>query len=1458
MKSVIYSALLVFLLISLPVGAATIFVPDDAATIQAGVDAADAGDTVLVADGDYNGNGNVNITVSEPIILMSENGPADCFIDCAPNDASNAIELQQAIELNGFTIVGADTGIIVRNANDANILNCVVSGSSVHGLFITGCLRLVIANTTSSENVCNAAQQGIGMRAENSDGTVTDCIFADNTTLGSGAGVWCGASDFVFENCEFSGNTATLYGGGLYIGTTSVCQITNCLVSGNSAADVDLNDGHGGGLALIDANTQLTVDGCMFVDNSSERSGGGLYISGAECTMVNSFIINNVVTRSGGGLLMFTTATGTFFNNVFNNNSAGIDGGGVSVAGNSQAEVGNCTFSNNTAGTIANNGMGGGIYMGSGTTTTILNSIIWGNQSDTGDQEYGQNATRINILNTCVETGVDPNNWQNVGGNTVQNIIDENPAFDRADDNPNWGVNGFFIEPNSPCVDAGDDDADVYELDTHTTQANLEVDQAEVDLGFHYDPVWFRNFGRLFGQVVDAANNEPLADVFIETNLDQDAETNNQGFWEIADAEPGNFNITATLNGYVPRTIRNLNVAAGRELRVNFRLERIVSRLHGLVIDAVSNEPLEDVQISTSNNQQTVTDDEGIWAIEDAVAGRFDITASLQDYLPVTRRNLVLQEGGDLAINFQLSQGMGRLFGTVIDAADQSPIENALVETSIGQDALTDADGNWEIAEAIAAPFDITASFDGFESQTIADQMLQPDGELEFNFELMAPRISIDLDEIAVEMNVEDQINVDIQVTNPGGAALQWNAHTRIRGGNGIDPWEMRASGDPIEGLHGVVWAGDWFYASMTTENGNKIVVLSPDGDILGSFIQPSAGGGTMLDLAWDGEYIWGSGEFWIFGFTPDGRERARFRGVGDINVGLAWDTDNEWLWASSALEADPIRSFNRRGDRQTAINNPGLDITGLAYWANDPDGHNLYVFYNPDEGGLGVGKMNTANGNFMNVGILNPEGGGVAAGATITNSFFPMNDVFISVAATEEGGRVDVWQLAASQSWMSFAPAQGVIQPGGSQGITFTFNSTGALDGLYEGEFVIDHNAIGGQEVLPVRMLVIEEPTHTTKTINLASNWNLISMNLQPDNENIGFLVSDLANSHELIMVKDQFGKFYLPSRNGFTNMGNWSVETGYWILMNSPQPLALTGTTVRSDQPIQLEAGWQIVAYYPRLAMSPQDAFATVEDNLVLAKDGSGRFYSSEWDFNSLEMCRIGKGYIVNMTDADELVWVGGNGMVPLRGAPRRPTAEPEFYPVLFSTSSDMSLLAILPENASGELGVWSGDQLVGSGVIKDGRCGIAVRGEDLMTSDIDGASSGDALTITWWNNNHLVSNLDLELLQGDLVYETNAFTVLEIQEADIPQEFAIFSTYPNPFNSKTTIRYNLTEESRVTLTVYDLFGREVAQLTDDVMSAGNHAIVYNAEHQASGVYFVKLKCGEGVQTIKTLLLR
>ena len=79
---------------------------------------------------------------------------------------------------------------------------------------------------------------------------------------------------------------------------------------------------------------------------------------------------------------------------------------------------------------------------------------------------------------------------------------------------------------------------------------------------------------------------------------------------------------------------------------------------------------------------------------------------------------------------------------------------------------------------------------------------------------------------------------------------------------------------------------------------------------------------------------------------------------------------------------------------------------------------------------------------------------------------------------------------------------------------------------------------------------------------------------------------------------------------------------------------------------------------------------------------------------------------------------------------------------------------------------------------------------------------------------------------------------------QAALMPASFKMFANYPNPFNLSTVIRYQLPERAQVSLAIYNLRGREVARLVEEVQPAGGHQVRWEARGLPSGVYFCQLE--------------
>jgi subtilisin family serine protease len=92
--------------------------------------------------------------------------------------------------------------------------------------------------------------------------------------------------------------------------------------------------------------------------------------------------------------------------------------------------------------------------------------------------------------------------------------------------------------------------------------------------------------------------------------------------------------------------------------------------------------------------------------------------------------------------------------------------------------------------------------------------------------------------------------------------------------------------------------------------------------------------------------------------------------------------------------------------------------------------------------------------------------------------------------------------------------------------------------------------------------------------------------------------------------------------------------------------------------------------------------------------------------------------------------------------------------------------------------------------------------------------------------------------------------------IQQVELPNYYSLSQNYPNPFNPVTSIKYTIPKAGLVTLKVYDITGREVATLVNEVKEVGVYNIEFDATNLASGVYFYRLESGD-FRAIKKMML-
>ncbi|RJP76724.1 MAG: hypothetical protein C4524_09650 [Candidatus Zixiibacteriota bacterium] len=171
-------------------GAAVIRVPADQPTIQAGLNAAAAGDTVLVAPGLYSGSGNYDLDFAgRDLVLLSENGPDETIIDCQYNGRGFYFHTNEtaAAVVDGFAVrhgyAFGGAGINVENAGPT-IRRCIFSDSqsATQG----GGIHVAFGNPSfihCAVHNCFAAEGG-GVSAEYSEVVINSCIVAASASSG--------------------------------------------------------------------------------------------------------------------------------------------------------------------------------------------------------------------------------------------------------------------------------------------------------------------------------------------------------------------------------------------------------------------------------------------------------------------------------------------------------------------------------------------------------------------------------------------------------------------------------------------------------------------------------------------------------------------------------------------------------------------------------------------------------------------------------------------------------------------------------------------------------------------------------------------------------------------------------------------------------------------------------------------------------------------------------------------------------------------------------------------------------------------------------------------------------------------------------------------------------------------------------------------------------------------------
>jgi len=451
--------------------------------LQNALDAARAGDLVLVADGDYTGPQNRNLHFNgKALTLRSVNGPSHCVIDAqgqsrvfqiGPADIGSRVE--------GFTIKGGDVceggAGVDCTGGSLTIADCVLTNNRPYALHCSAATSLTLqdctlSNGTTGLRAVDQAQVQLDHCTITShlyDGiTVTDqaCVTLNDSTIADNReGVHAVAGSVRLTACTIKDNREY----GLYTNTTDP-NVTDCTFTANGWGSTTYPAVYCGG------SQYAQFVRCQLTDNI----GPGLYCWGSSVTFERGRITGN----GGSGVILATGDTSTIIQSVIANNA----GDGVTVE-DSSPTVTNCTVADNTSAGVRS------AYSGS---PTINNTILWSN----GDDDL----IDCSASYTCVQDYHAANN--NLPG--PPHFVDPNVA-------------DYHLQPWSSCIDAGDPASACDAEPGHTpgntinlgaygnTDEATQRSDADTDTDGLYD-AWEQHYWPGSGLAAQDANSDPDGD----------------------------------------------------------------------------------------------------------------------------------------------------------------------------------------------------------------------------------------------------------------------------------------------------------------------------------------------------------------------------------------------------------------------------------------------------------------------------------------------------------------------------------------------------------------------------------------------------------------------------------------------------------------------------------------------------------------------------------------------------------------------------------------------------------------------------------------------------------------------------------------------------------------------------------------------------------------------------------
>lgn len=438
----------------------------------------------------------------------------------------------------------------------------------------------------------------------------------------------------------------------------------------------------------------------------------------------------------------------------------------------------------------------------------------------------------------------------------------------------------------------------------------------------------------------------------------------------------------------------------------------------------------------------------------------------------------------------------GIITGVVTDEESGQPVDGVLISLDGEEDiATTNVQGEYTMIDVEIGTYTVRATKFGYNQGQTANFVVEMDSTETASFSLTHPEITLSTNSLNVNLP-GDPTEQTFDIDNGGNGPLDFRISLEYQAENGErGNWATIAhesvtqeTGDAQ--ILGCAFDGNrWVVSGGSGPTGpNYFYYYDLTGNLIGSIEQPTSTQFGYYDLAFDGTYIYGS--------TDGLQELQGVDYLGNVQTTvpvsqvsparcIAYDAATDQFWIADYSTA--IFCVDRQGNELHRFNN-NLDKTGLAWYADDPDGYKLYVFHwnTQGTGGTLVSKIHPTSGAILAVTAITDQTGDRAGGCDITSDWNSMLTVFGGIFQNSQGDRLEMRQMKFDTDWIGVTPLNSSVLPQSSRDISVSIDPANLRDLTYHVNIIVSNNSTDSSVVLPLtlaRYLVAEEPTHEIPT---------------------------------------------------------------------------------------------------------------------------------------------------------------------------------------------------------------------------------------------------------------------------------------------------------------------------------------------------------------------------------------